>query len=91
MTTTTPTFDRVRQEVMEYVVKMRFNDYEGELTFDTPLLEVGLIDSLSMMTVVLFLEQRYGLDFFTVDISRDDFASIDTLAAMLVHNMAGER
>src|SRR5262245_8036292 len=79
----------VRQDVLDYLVRMRFNDYEGELDFDTHLLEVGILDSLSMMTVVLFLEQKYGLDFFTIDITRDDFYSIDVLARMLVRSING--
>ena len=86
---TPATLPHVRQDVLDYLVRMRFNDYEGELDFETHLLEVGILDSLSMMTVVLFLEQKYGLDFFTIDITRDDFYSIDVLARMLVRSING--
>ncbi len=81
-------YDRVRQELLDYVVKMHFNHYAGDIDFDTPLLKLGIIDSLSMMTFTLFLEQKYELDFFVVDISRDHFASINTLADLVVRNVA---
>lgn len=89
-TNTAPLNERlgqVRQELLDYVVEMHFNHYPGTVTLDTPLLKVGIIDSLSMMTFILFLEQKYGLDFFRVDISRDDFASINTLANLVVKNL----
>jgi acyl carrier protein len=83
----TATLPQVRQDVLDYLVRMRFNNYERELDFDTPLLEAGVLDSLSMMTVVLFLEQKYGVDFLTVGITRDDFRSIDVLARMLMRSL----
>jgi acyl carrier protein len=86
---TTQLYNQVRQELLDYVVEMHFNHYAGAITFDTLLLKLGIIDSLSMMTFVLFLEQKYGLDFFTVDISRDDFTNINTLAALVVKNTSG--
>jgi acyl carrier protein len=81
-------YDLVRQDLLKYLVQMHFNEYEGDLRYDTPLLQLGIIDSLSMMTCILFLEQQYGLDFFLVDVSRDDFASINTIANLVSRSVA---
>ncbi len=80
-------FSTIQQDLLNYVVKMHFNEYEGELHYDTPLLELGIVDSLSMMTCILFLEQKYGLDFFQVDVSRNDFATLNTIAALVSRSL----
>ena len=77
----------IRQDLLAYLVTMHFNEYEGDVHFDTPLLELGIIDSLSMMTCILFLEQKYGLDFFEIDVSRNDFASINTIATLVARSL----
>src|SRR3954468_24121152 len=82
---------RICGELLEYVLGMRFNNYEGAIDYDTPLLNLGIVDSLSMMRFILFLERKYGLDFFVVDIGRADFASINVLAGLIARNLPAER
>lgn len=83
-------YNTIREDLRNYLLGMHFNEYEGELRYDTPLLALGIIDSLSIMTCILFLEHRYGLDFFEIDVSRDDFASIDMIAALVSRNLEEE-
>jgi len=82
---------RICDELLQYVLEMRFNNYEGALDYDTPLLKLGIVDSLSMMRLILFLEKKYGLDFFVIDIGRADFASINVLAGLIARNFPAER
>lgn len=84
-------YNTIRQNVLDYLVSMHFNEYEGDVRFDTPLLELGIIDSLSMMTCILFLEQKYGLDFFEIDVSRNDFASINTIATLVSRSLETQK
>ncbi len=88
---TTELYDRVRRELLDYLVEKRFNQYEGDIAVDTPLLKLGIVDSLSMMTFILFLEKKYKLDFFEVDISRDDFSSINALTDLVVKSLSPEQ
>ena len=67
---------------------MNFNHHEAEITYETPLLESGIIDSLSMMVFILFLEQKYGLDFFEIEITRQDFTTIATLATLVAKHLS---
>jgi len=83
----TTRYDEVCRELLEYVSRANFNSYRGEISTDTPLLKSGIIDSLSMMTCILFLERTYGLDFFTTEITRQDFTSIATLAALVTRQL----
>jgi len=51
-----------------------------ELTPDLPLLESGLIDSATMVNILLELESRLGLQLDAADLSFDHFQSCRVLA-----------
>ena len=80
--TRSPSLEAVRDELLAYLNKRHACD----VTADTPLLQVGIIDSLSMMKLVLHLERRYQLDFSYTRISRDNFESVSILADFIVRN-----
>ena len=59
-------------------------DGEGEdLGVDTPLLELGVIDSLSMMSLLAYAETSLGIRVHESQIIPDNFASLGQIASML--------
>lgn len=50
---------------------------------DTPLLEPGMLDSLSMLKLVLFLEERFGVSVDDLDFIPDNFKTVDTICAFI--------
>lgn len=78
--------ERVRRDLLAYVIGRQPAAAEP-IHFDTPLLERGIIDSLSMVTFIMYLEQNYHLDFMRVEVNRDDFASIDALSRFVLANL----
>lgn len=55
----------------------------------TPLLEAGVLDSLSLLRLVLFVQQRFGIVVDDVDLIPENFASVDAICAYL-RSRAGE-
>ncbi len=55
----------------------------------TPLLETGVLDSLSLLRLVLFVQERFGIVVDDVDLVPEHFASVDTICAYL-RSRAGE-
>ncbi len=53
------------------------------LTNTTPLLETGVLDSLSLLKLVLFVQERFGIVVDDVDLVPEHFASVDTICAYL--------
>ena len=51
------------------------------LRHDTHLLEPGLLDSLSVLKLVLFLEQRFGIVVDPEDVIPENFATVDAICA----------
>ena len=55
----------------------------AELDGSRDLLEDGVIDSLSLMVLVDFLGERYGLEFEPDEIVPENFKSLETIAALV--------
>ena len=49
----------------------------------TPLLERGILDSLSLLRLVVFIEEQFGLVVAGVDVVPEHFASVDAICAFL--------
>jgi len=50
---------------------------------DDQLIESGIIDSLGIMTMLSFLEDKFSLQMPTEDLVPENFASISTIAALV--------
>ncbi len=59
------------------------------LTNATSLLETGVLDSLSLLKLVLFVQERFGIVVDDVDLVPEHFATVDTICAYL-RSRAGE-
>ncbi len=53
------------------------------LTDETALLESGILDSLSLLQLVVFLEERFGITVGDADLLPEHFASVHTVCAYL--------
>ena len=50
---------------------------------ETSLLEGGILDSLSLLQLVVFLEGRFGITVGDADLLPENFASVSTICAYL--------
>jgi len=50
---------------------------------DTSLLESGILDSLSLLQLVVFLEGRFGITVGDADLLPEHFATVKTICAYL--------
>jgi acyl carrier protein len=55
----------------------------------TSLLETGVLDSLSLLRLVVFLQERFGVSVDDVDLVPEHFDSVDSICAY-VRSRAGE-
>jgi acyl carrier protein len=55
----------------------------------TSLLETGVLDSLSLLRLVVFIQERFGITVDDVDLVPEHFDSVDAICAYL-RSRAGE-
>jgi len=53
------------------------------LANETSLLTSGIIDSLSLLRLVVFLEERFGITMGDADLLPENFATVNTICAYL--------
>ena len=53
------------------------------LSDDSSLLDSGILDSLSLLQLVVFLEERFGITVGDTDLLPQNFASVRTICAYL--------
>ena len=51
----------MKEELIEYIMKEFVEDPDEELDENTPLISAGLIDSLSVVSLVAFIDKKYGV------------------------------
>lgn len=77
------------QKVLDTVIEVvrAFAPPATNIDADTPLLDLGLLDSASMVNVLLELESRLGIVIGPSDLSFDHFQDCRLLAETLAHRI----
>jgi acyl carrier protein len=70
---------KIRSELKRWIVAHSKVPVNGELPDDTPLLERGILSSLDIVELVLFIESLRGDEVDTEAIEPQVFTSIDSL------------
>ena len=53
------------------------------LTNDTSLLDSGILDSLSLLRLVVFMEEQFGITMGDADLLPENFVSVNAICAYL--------
>jgi acyl carrier protein len=60
------------------------------LTNETSLLDSGILDSLSLLRLVVFLEERFEITMGDADLLPENFSSVNAICAYLRSREAGK-
>jgi D-alanine--poly(phosphoribitol) ligase subunit 2 len=69
----------VRTKVRNHLQEAYFKNGSVELTDETPLLSSGIIDSISALQLVEFLEREFGFEFEAHEVDQDNLNTLDTI------------
>jgi acyl carrier protein len=53
--------DELRDVILKYVIEEYFEEGNDPISYDTPLISGGIVDSFSMVSLKRFLENRYKI------------------------------
>jgi len=78
----TPAADDIKASVKEYILtKFLPGENPDMLEDDTPLITGGVIDSISTVELVSFLEEQYDVKFEAHEMSDDYLDTLNVIAA----------
>jgi acyl carrier protein len=75
--------DDLKDVILEYVIA-EYADEDDKVTFDTPLISGGLVDSFSMVSLKRFLEMKYKISIPDDDATPEAFDSVNKIADLVV-------
>lgn len=76
--------DSVREEIRHYVLSEFLpGEKPSNLHDDTPLRTSGIIDSLGMLRMVSFIEQRFGIEIEAYEASVENFDRVEDITAFI--------
>ncbi len=73
---------QISQSLTNYL-KSELNQKQVIVTAETPLIEAGLIDSLSIFQLILFMEVQFSIKIQPEDISVENFETINSLNVLV--------
>ncbi len=69
--------------VLNYVSKEYLEDDSEPITYDTPLISGGIVDSFSMVSLKRFLENRYQIQIPDDKATPEAFDSVNKIATLV--------
>ena len=77
------TAETIRTTLADYLTKDFFAEEPELLNDQTGLVSEGIIDSLSVMTLVQFIETTFSFEFEPHEVDADNLDSIDKMVAFI--------
>ena len=74
--------DDLKDVIMQYVIE-EYGDEDDKITFETPLISGGFVDSFSMVSLKRFLEVKYKISIPDEDASPEAFDSVNKIADLV--------
>lgn len=75
--------ENIKDVILEYVVNEYLEDDEEELSYDTPLISGGIVDSFSMVSLKRFLENKYKIKIPDDKATPEAFDSVNSIVALV--------
>jgi acyl carrier protein/D-alanine--poly(phosphoribitol) ligase subunit 2 len=75
--------EEVKDIVLNYVKKEYFEDEEKEITYDTPLISSGYIDSFSMVSLLVFIENKFKIKVPPNKATAEAFDSVNNITNLI--------
>jgi len=72
----------MKEIVREYVVREYVED-DSEVTYDTPLISGGIVDSFSMVSLKRFLENKYKISIPDDKATPEAFDSVNKICTLV--------
>ena len=79
----------IQAQIRDHIAKnILFSDNGFTYSDDASFLEEGIVDSLGVMDLILFIEEKFGVSVKDEDITPDNFDSVNKLAGYIQRQSA---
>jgi len=75
--------EEMKNLVLNYVKKEYIEDEDEEITFDTPLISSGYVDSFSMVSLLVFIENKFNIKIPPSKATPEAFDSVNNIVTLV--------
>lgn len=75
--------EQIKSIVLDYIRKEYIDDEDEEIHFDTPLISGGYVDSFSMITLLVFLENNFRIKIPSSKATPEAFNTVNNIALLV--------
>jgi acyl carrier protein len=69
--------------ILQYVINEYIDDDDAKISYDTPLISGGFVDSFSMVSLLVFLENRFKIKIPSNKATPEAFDSVNNIVALV--------
>ena len=80
--------EEMRDKIIEYVRDEYVEDESMEVNVDTPLISSGIVDSFSMVSLKMYLEEEYSIKMTDDEASTQAFDSVGRIMVLVKKKLA---
>jgi acyl carrier protein/D-alanine--poly(phosphoribitol) ligase subunit 2 len=73
----------IKDIILQYVIKEYIDDEDVTVTYDTPLISSGYVDSFSMVSLLVFLENKFKIKIPPSKATPEAFDSVNSIVALV--------
>ena len=75
--------EEMKDLILNYVKKEYMEDEDEEITFDTPLISSGYVDSFSMVSLLVFIENKFKIKIPPEKATPEAFDSVNNIVTLV--------
>jgi acyl carrier protein len=75
--------EEMKDVVLQYVIDEYLEEDDDEITYDTPLISGGIVDSFSMVSLKRFLENKYSINIPDDKATPEAFDTVDKIVSLV--------
>jgi len=75
--------EEIKDVVLNYVIEEYLEDEDEEISYDTPLISGGIVDSFSMVSLKRFLENKYKISIPEDKATPNAFDSVNKIVELV--------
>ncbi|MEZ5020791.1 MAG: phosphopantetheine-binding protein [Bacteroidales bacterium] len=75
--------NEMKELVLKYVIKEYIDDDDVKITYETPLISSGYVDSFSMVSLLVFLENKFKIKIPPSKATPEAFDSVNSIVALV--------
>jgi acyl carrier protein len=75
--------NEMKELILQYVIKEYLEDEDTIISYDTPLISSGYVDSFSMVSLLVFLENNFKIKIPASKATPEAFDSVNNIVSLV--------